>query len=455
MWGFSRQCRVVGLLAAAAVGLALLPRAGAQSGRYDESEPKLTDAKGKQAALEVGKILRNSGPPTDADKRVLDAFFSGYFFPLMTSTRADSLGNLAKARKELFQRYIGSTPSAEARTHLNTLAIKECGKIAFGNYHPACRYNAVLIIGALDDKSERGQAPVVSSTATSALLILAENDEWKGNEIPSSVKVAALVGLQRHAKFGVAPNLAERVAKAALGVIDREEIPDDVTRTVYNWMRVQAAEVLANQFAQGPTPEVTAAFAKLIGDGSIKLPERCQTAALLKQMKFAPGGPEAQILGPALADLAWDVLTDERKAARDYQDELLAGAGGFGPGFGGGFGGPGGGYGRGEFGGGFGGGGIGAPMETGPRYEKRRMLDRIVAVDAGFEAVQAAAPEQLKQRITEMRGVIKTLVAATVARGAIDDDVAAAVLVAARDIKPLVDAWLPAAEEEPAGVAAT
>lgn len=448
-------------LAALAVGVTILGSTPGLAQRYEQWDPALTEAQAKVGVLKVSDILRNATSVGANEKKILDAYFSGYFFPTMTLTDATSLGNLAKARKELFQRYINAAESQAVRDYLISLAITSSGKIAFGDYHPAARYNAALIIGGLDAKAGRGQPPVVAPQATAALLILAENDEWKGKPIPSSVKVAALIGLQRHARFGVSDEDGAKLTAAALKVINRAETPDDVTSSVYNWMRVQAAEALAYQYAkQGPSPEVAAAFASIIGNEDVKLAERCRAAALLERMTLAAGSPAAAELAPALAQLASDLFDEEQEAAEEYQDEILA-EGGFGGGYGGGFGG--GGYGR-EGGGGYGGrgggGGYGPPgggggygreggggygggfggtidvqEETGPRYEKRRMLARIAALLSGLKKVESAADEQLKPKVAALAAPIDRLNAKVAERGVTDVEIAREVALVADEIQ--------------------
>ena len=449
-------------LAVAAAALLAATVSEAEAARYEQWEPTLTDAQARSGRVEVGKILRNATSVGAGEKKILDTYFKVYFFPVMTFTDSDSLGNLAKSRKELFQQYINFAQSQAVRDYLIDLSIKSSGKIAFGDFHPAARYNAVLIIGGLDAKSERNKPPVVSPDATRALLILTKNDEYKGNPIPSSVKVAALIGLQRHARFGVEDQFAKDLTDAALAIINRQETPEDVTTSVYNWMRVQAAEVLAYQYAGGPTPEVTTALAALLSDEKVKLPERCRTALLLEKMKLAADGSDAAVLAPALKRLADAILAEEREAAEEYQEEMLEesgfsagmGGGGFGGEFGGGGGyGRGGGYGGGgEFGGrgGYGGGDFGAVEETGPRYERRRMLNRIISLAVGMKKVEDAAADDVKQKLSDILNSLQGLAKSASDKSVTDLDVASNVIETAKLVAGQAADWAAPPAEEPA-----
>lgn len=438
----SYRCATVrcGAVVAFTLGLALLTSSRATAARYDTWEAPLSDAEGTKAMLDATKVLRNSTSLGDADKNLLNKAFAGHFFPSMTRTDAESLAELAKKRKDLFQQYLNrSGVAAPVRDYLIDLTIKAAGKIAFGNYHPAARYNAVLIIGSIDDKFQRNEPPVVSPKATQALLYLVEKEERDGTPIPTAIKIAALVGLQRHARFGVEPSLAEQLTAAALAVVNREERPEDVGSSVFNWMRVQAAEVLAYQFAEGPPPEVATALAKLIADKDMSLAERCRTAGLLHEdrMKLPADGAAANVLAPALATLARDLFDDEGDAAKEFEDEMLRDFGGnIGPG-GGGF--RGGGYGGGEFGGEMGGGRFGGGFDpnqdTGPRYEKRRMLARVFAVLSGLELVEATAEGDLKPKVSALIAPLQGLKDRAGEKNVTDIALARAVTQAARDVK--------------------
>jgi hypothetical protein len=76
--------------------------------------------------------------------------------------------------------------------------------IAKGNYHPAVRYNAALILGQLD--AQPGAKPLPAGTE--AILAFLENDQFNNVPVPTAVQIAALVSLHRHARLGVDPPVA-------------------------------------------------------------------------------------------------------------------------------------------------------------------------------------------------------------------------------------------------------
>lgn len=439
-------------LALVAVACSAVSPALAQS--YRTLKPQIELAQAKVASGRVATILRDANNPGDAEKKVLDDLFMKYLFPSMTAyDPPEVLGQLANSREQLFTRYINTTKSQGARDYLNSKTLLAMSSIAKGPFHPAVRYNAALIVGQLD------QAPGTPLPAANEVLIsLLENDAFPGGgtkekpiqvPAPTALKVAAIIGLQRRIA-GLEPAMAERVAKASTAIALRKETPDDASPEVYGWVRKNAAKLLTAQVASGMTPEVQQTMVTLISDKTIDLDDRCSIAQLLKpDMYKTAEGLDLNAMTLALGDLAKQVLTLEAKDAKKYEDELLKGGAGLAPGggFGGGFGG-----GRGgEMGmrGGFGG-GMGMTMleETGPTYERRRMIDRLLAIADGASAVAAGGSDESKAKLNELVVALRSVAEPAAEDKALLAEIAPDVQNLSVDVNKLVATWIPAAAEE-------
>jgi hypothetical protein len=456
-----------GARAAVLLALALLAASSAvvqQAGAQDASQLK----------ARAQAILKQPQDPTAAERTILDDYFGKSFFPEMTDASPEGLGKLAEKREDLFKYFLNVRGSQAAHDHLLTVTMKAVrDNIAIKPYHPAIRYNAVLIIGQLDKEvSKSGSAdPVPYADATKTLVVLLEEDKILGVPVTSPVKLAALIGLDRHTRLGADPTLAERINAAALAVATNSEAPADASPAAHDWMRRLAVRVLANQQAKGLTTPVYEAMAKLVGSKQMNLDDRCSIAEMLRapMIQGAQGlNPETMTL--ALGKLARDVTAFEAKEAKKYQKELLGNdtGGGFvgGGGLEGGFGS------RGGLGGEFnpmiglgpeGGFGGAAPAFDpaaleGPHIEKRRLLARLKAVADAADQLAAASADDTKQRMVDLAAPL---------RSAFDDavkstemDAATAMIELAGTIETLVDEWAPAepaadeaepaAEEEPA-----
>ena len=84
-----------------------------------------------------------------------------------------------------------------------------------------------------------------------------------------------------------------------------------------------------------------------------------------------------------------------------------------------------------------------------PRYEKRRMLDRLTAIIAGASAVADAGSDELKARLAKLVTPIRKVVDQAVKSEAVDAEVASAVIQLAADVNRVVTSWNGAAA--PAG----
>ncbi|RIK78929.1 MAG: hypothetical protein DCC67_11080 [Planctomycetota bacterium] len=322
-------------VAAAAMAAALVSRAAAQ--HYAEI-PLRVDAKQANAMSgRIAVILRDATSLDAAATKELDDFFMGYLYPSMTSTDPVELGQLQEKRGQLFTRYLNTAKSQVARDHVTANTLKAMAAISKGNYHPAARYNAALILGQLE-----GEPGKPLAGATEALLALLQNDtikDAKGRdvEVPTAVKLGALIGIQRHLGRGIDAKFAESITKAAIALATREKPPEDVSASVYGWVRRQAAQVLAVQFEAGLTPEVHQALVYAIQDEASHLDDRCGVAELLKASMYEGKQLDVDAMAKALGQLAQDVFEIESKEAGKYLDEITAsgalaapGAGAFG-----------------------------------------------------------------------------------------------------------------------------
>ena len=444
----SGRSRWQSIFALAFLGIACGAVRPAVAQNYRALKPQIPLAQAKVAAGRVAPILRDTNNPGAEETKVLDEFFMKYLFPSMTAYEPpEALGQLSTSREQLFTRYINTAKSQGARDYLNSNTLKAMGAVAKGAYHPAVRYNAALIVGQLE------QPPGTPlPAATEVLVSLLENEEFAQVPVPTALKVAAIIGMQRRLT-GLEPALAARVAKASTAIALRKESPEDASPEVYGWVRKNAAKLLTAQVAKGMTPEVHQTMVTLISDKSIDLDDRCNIAQLLKpDMYKTAEGLDLDAMTVALGDLAKQVLTVEAKEAKKYEDELLRGGAFAAPGGGGGGGGFGG---RGEMGmrgGGFGG-GMTMPDEMGPTYERRRMIDRLLAIADGAAAVGAGGSDESKAKLGELVVALRGVAEPAAEEKALLEEIAPAVQDLSVDVNKLVATWIPAAaaaEDEPA-----
>jgi hypothetical protein len=359
----------------------------------------LTLAKTEASRMKIAAeaALRSPAGLGAAEKDV-DTYLKKVYFPEMTQYSDAALAELGnKKRAELIKKFIPQAGNASTQQYLIDLTFAFATAVARSNYHPAVRYNAVLMLGELDQQLAAGaNPPVPHAKATAGLLELVEQDQINKVHIRESVKLGALVGLERHTRFGIDPALSERLTKAMMKVM-ASPTPEDIEKDVHDWVRSSAAVVLANQYKAGPTKEVQAALTALIADKKMELDDRCNVAAALGKITYPAGGEiDGDATVNALGQLTFDVIAVAAKLAEEYQEEALGTTDlTMQPGRGGGYG-----RGGGEYGGRGGGyGGFGGEEEMGPRFERREVFARLYNIAQGDTSLKAGLGDEGKGRV--------------------------------------------------------
>jgi hypothetical protein len=368
----------------------------------------------------------------------VEKYLKGYHFPKMTLYTAEDLEELGKSREQLFK-LMPQITNAGTRDLLNEIIFTYSRGIARGNFHPAVRYNAVLMLGDLDQQA--GNPPVPHAKSTAELLELIEQEQFNKIAVPESVKLGALVGLERHTKYGIDPALKDRLTKTMMKVM-ASPTPEDVDKDVHDWVRGSAALVLANQYKDGPTKEVQAALTGLIADMKMELDDRCVVAGSLGRITYPAGADiDGNATVNALGQLTYDVITEGAKLAEEYQEEALGSAdlssmqsgrgGGYGRGYGGGeYGG------RGGYGGGYGG-----EEDMGPRFERRQVFARLYDVAKGASSLKAGLDDEAKARADSLIASMEPAIQVMEDKDATEVDVSNEVIALQTALTELLNGW--------------
>jgi hypothetical protein len=344
-------------------------------------------------------------------------------------------------RDELFSRYLWASTDERLQSDLTELAFAELQLVGIGSkYHPAVRYNAILIVGMLDEVyASQGRPPVPLKEGTAKLTFIVDSAA-QGKRVPPFLLVGALVGLQRHALYHDKLDRAtvDAMSAAVLKLAAKDESLPEIDAKVAEWIRIQAATVLANLGSPGPNGEVLAVLTKMIAGETtpkMSLDVRCQVAALLKQTKHDGASVDGKAMADALLELAMAVGDDEAKEAKAFEETQIQG-GGFG------------GYG-------------GAPRRKGRmrldletsqwEYDARVLLARLGDLRTGLNAFKANAPADKQPVFDAVLAAIGPAVAAAESADTIDLDVAGKVRKMAAQIRSAVKPGSAPAEEADAG----
>jgi hypothetical protein len=434
-------------ISAVAVFAILLLATPVWAQRYRQIKPRLTEREERAMRGTVDRAIR-SQTGFGADAAAVTDYFMKYYFPKMTQTDPDSLAELGDRREDLFARFIRAAKHEQSQTTLTDLSLTVATAISRGGYHPAVRYNAALILGNLDQKYAGGSRndqtpPTPLPAATAGMLDLLEQEDFNGVKVHPSVRLGALVGLERHAQYGIASQHAQRVTKAALDIIAQENSSEEISQDVHHWMKCRAASVLVRQHREKPIAELQAALNTLMTSEELDLESRCFIAGLMERLDYSKAeGMEPAANAAALGSLSQDMLKVEAKLADEYQQEILGGGGGQ----------------VGLFGGRGGGGG----GNDQPKYERRQLLSRLQSIYEGGNSLAEGAPDDAKSQVQGLLNAMKPARLAARDKDSTLLEIAEVVIQAAEDVDQVIKSWgqaaapapaaEPAAPEEPAEI---
>lgn len=259
---------------------------------YKTAKDALTLAKKTRRTFRdnVMSVL-GGGAPINSDFR---NWFEKVIFAEMTQTDPEGLQQIPKKRQEFFRYYLqksGVPPNVHEE--LYKLAGTKMREIVQGNYHPAVRYNAMLIIGELNEQEAAGaNSPAVPLVSILRPILLAEFTNAGQIE---AVRVAALLGILRHAELdGRRPASQRRIAVAdrdaivseMLKLLTTKDPPKGRTEGAHRWMQRRAIDVLGALRSEGKAGEVTAELVRIIRDAKLPISYRCTAAAAIGQLEL-------------------------------------------------------------------------------------------------------------------------------------------------------------------------
>lgn len=314
-------CRVI---ATAVIAIVATTTACAQ--RY-ESDPV------DKSLSSRGSLFRNfvRQPSGSADQEAeFKAYITKYYLPAMTLSTEDGLEDLGKLRSDLFARFLWPARptlqnwiTGEAFTWAKRVATS-------GKYHPAVQYNALYLMGMLDDRYDNtSPAPLPAANEMLNKYVGAAATQPK---YPRRLLAGALLGLERHTRYFA--NLPEanrtQTARSLMGVLRAKALAGDYEKPVLGWIYITAAQGLANTGSAGPRGAFFNAVAQRASDKKLSLADRAEIASQLARMKAEKGSFNAAPAAAAIRGLAAKIATEEAKIASEFEDMRIGNGGAMG-----------------------------------------------------------------------------------------------------------------------------
>jgi hypothetical protein len=261
-----------------------------------------------------------------AGKAQFDEYFSKYYFPEMTHADDADLGKLGDLRYNLFRRYLWATTNKQLQADLTDMAFKKLGAVVISpEYHPAVRYNAILVLGMLDD--DYGNLPKPSAKGNNACTVIVDS-ATTGERFPPHVILGAIIGLDRHAqlKAQLDPQTINKMTAALIKLVAHDQPIQQMDPEAYAWLRLKAADALAKLGSVGDKNSVHNGLIKLMSTTK-SMDDRCAVAGMLDKLTYKDVKLDDTGTAEPLFALARDLGAAEDKRAQDFQNQY-GGAGG-------------------------------------------------------------------------------------------------------------------------------
>ena len=309
------RLRTVRLLVVLMAGVLLGDWALAQPGPV-EAAPKPeqnyeelpVEALKKNDANKVSSILM-AGKFANGDQALFDSFYQDYF--LSRWTKVKTIASLPAWRKELRISHLGKkAANPNVHDHLNTLVLEFMKNLAVGPYHPAVQVNAMLMIGELNGVE---MPPTPLPEALNVMMAAAGNAK-----LSDAVRVAALVGIQRHIAAGISDQEVVRSLTSALLKLEAADLPAGAAAAGREWILALATETLGRLGSVGENNAVFKMMAKTLSDVKLSLSTRSIAAESLGRLNYAGAAGINPVEAAAmLGQFVIDACTEELRRGKD------------------------------------------------------------------------------------------------------------------------------------------
>lgn len=296
--------------------------------------PSIWDGRPSDATIKLDRQVQQiiKGELSVADNASsFDAFFTRYYFPLMTQNSPEQLAKLHRQRNELARMYLNrpGTSSAEAHDRLVNLTFTTMKDIVKRNFHPAVRYNAMLIIAELNSKegvTSGPQAGPAEPLPAARDFMIAELLDPKQID---AVKVAALIGILRHvdhdadrpAERKFASGVRNSMIKQILPLAADKKVPAGRDVEGHAWLRAREVEILTTLAEVGYDPQITQLLVQIVGDEAEPLSLRFVAAESLGNLDLTA---DANVAGGEVARKLGDLLLNSTRSQLSVMDEEIA-----------------------------------------------------------------------------------------------------------------------------------
>ena len=238
-----------------------------------------------EVALGANFILAEGSPnPIQmTNQALLKGWYENYVFAQFTHAR--SMGELATQRLTFVNELNTRCPNDGVYQHIvNNIVLPQMQTFITGNFHPAVQYNAMLIVGQVNQQSNYNpdQTRRVPVPSTAALGFLVNNIQ--GGASNDALLLASWVGVLRHVSLNrvtqhIPGNQQVAIAMLALNLLNQDATTAGRSLSGHTWLQRRALEVLS---AIGrDNGQILTRIIELVNDDTAPMPLRLSAAKAL------------------------------------------------------------------------------------------------------------------------------------------------------------------------------
>ncbi|MBC7353101.1 MAG: hypothetical protein H5U08_12140 [Thermogutta sp.] len=247
------------------------------------------DSLAKQAGT-IQRMLRDGNFSAVANgQQLFQDYYEKYFFP--NWTKASNRSRLQQLRSQLIVSDLGNAArgGGPPRDLLLQIAFRTLSDYAQNNQlDPAVRVSAVLAIGELNERERPTGGGMQPPTPLPAALPFLLNLIQDANQ-PDALRLAALVGLERHCACGIpdANTRDQQVIPLLRKLAGDKNVPAERDPRIHEWFRVRAIDVLAATRQAGANGENVKFLVGFVSDENEAPSVRLAAASALGNLDYS------------------------------------------------------------------------------------------------------------------------------------------------------------------------
>ena len=243
------------------------------------------------SALNDNFVIAEGTPDenTITNQQLLSGWYQNYHFALMT--QAGSMGDIDLQRLEFIKELTMICTDNNIHSHIvDQIAIPQMTAFLQENYHPAVKYNAMLIIGQLNSQvviTNEGRS--VPAPLPAALTYIV--DAIKSGTETDAILLASWIGVLRHVRLNrlnqqIAGSDVVTIAGEAMKLLNQATPPANRSAGGQVWLQRRAIDVLAmiGQDDQKILPKIIS----IMQDEKAAMSLRLTAARALKYFNYSP-----------------------------------------------------------------------------------------------------------------------------------------------------------------------